>query len=117
MGRHDSQGSRSKQMKLRERLYNLRRERGLTLREVSERVQQLTGEKVSLPWLSELEHHDKLPSLDVLIRLARVYDISVQTLLAPVYFDEGTPHHIRHAATPEAPLPFNLEPVVFEAAQ
>jgi transcriptional regulator with XRE-family HTH domain len=102
-------------MKLRERLASLRRQRGLTLREVSDRVQALTGEKVSLPWLSELEHHDKLPSLEVLIRLARVYDLSVQALLAPVYFEDGTPQQIRLAAIAGAPVPLSLEAVVHEA--
>src|SRR5689334_5109736 len=104
-------------MKLRERLASLRRQRGLTLREVSERVQALTGERVSLPWLSELEHHDKLPSLEVLIRLARVYDLTVQELLAPVYFEDGTPQWLRHAALAEAPLPLHLEAVVCAAAR
>jgi hypothetical protein len=67
-----------------------------------------------LPWLSELEHHDKLPSLDVLIRLARVYGLSVQDLLAPVYFEDGTPQILRRAVVPETPLPANLDRAVFE---
>lgn len=78
-------------MKLSDRLAELRRERGLTLRDLRELVEQRTGEKLSISYLSELERTDTLPSIEILIRLARAYDMTTSDLLAPVdFFEEST---------------------------
>jgi len=76
-------------MQLRDRLVELRRERGLTLRALRERVLARTGAVLSISYLSELERTDALPSLETLARLARAYDISPQDLLAPVDLPAG----------------------------
>ncbi len=71
-------------MKLRERLAGLRRERGWTLRELRERIEERTGERTSISYLSEVERADGYPSVETLARLARAYDLTLQQLLAPV---------------------------------
>ncbi len=76
-------------MQLKDRLGELRRERGLTLRALRERVLERTGAVLSISYLSELERTDALPSLETLARLARAYDISPQDLLAPVDLPAG----------------------------
>jgi len=78
-------------MQLKDRLGELRRERGLTLRALRERVLERTGAVLSISYLSELERTDALPSLETLARLARAYDISPQDLLAPVDLPAGDP--------------------------
>ncbi len=78
-------------MQLRDRLAELRRERGLTLRALRERVLARTGAVLSISYLSELERTDALPSLETLARLARAYDLSPQDLLAPVDLPAGDP--------------------------
>ncbi len=78
-------------MQLKDRLGELRRERGLTLRALRERVLARTGAVLSISYLSELERTDALPSLETLARLARAYDLSPQDLLAPVDLPAGDP--------------------------
>ncbi len=78
-------------MQLKDRLGELRRERGLTLRALRERVLAHTGAVLSISYLSELERTDALPSLETLARLARAYDLSPQDLLAPVDLPAGDP--------------------------
>jgi len=78
-------------MQLKDRLGELRRERGLTLRALRERVLERTGAVLSISYLSELERTDALPSLETLARLARAYDLSPQDLLAPVDLPAGDP--------------------------
>lgn len=91
-------------MKLNDRLAELRRERGLTLRDLRERVEQRTGEKLSISYLSELERTETMPSIEILIRLARAYDMTTNDLLAPVdFFEQSTdarfPESLRQFAT------------------
>ncbi len=76
-------------MQLRDRLAELRRDHGLTLRALRERVLERTGAVLSISYLSELERTDALPSLETLARLARAYDISPQDLLASVDLPAG----------------------------
>ncbi len=77
-------------MKLRERLAELRREHGLTLRALRECIEERTGERLSISYLSELERTDAFPSVETLARLARAYNLSLQQLVAPVdFFDEA----------------------------
>lgn len=71
-------------MKLKHRLAELRRERGITLRELRERIRERTGEKLSISYLSELERTDTIPSVKTLARVAAGYDLSLYDLLAPV---------------------------------
>lgn len=78
-------------MKLSERLAELRKACGYTLRELRDQIEQRTGERMSVSYLSELERLDMRPSVDVLTRMAAGYDISLQDLLAPVDFKEGVP--------------------------
>lgn len=73
-------------MKLCERLAALRRERGLTLRELREQIVEHTGERLSISYLSELERTDAFPSVETLARMARAYDLSLQQLVEPVDF-------------------------------
>lgn len=76
-------------MKLKERLAELRREHGFTLRELRDRIAQRTNEHLSISYLSELERIDATPSVETLARVARGYDLSLQDLLAPVDFFAG----------------------------
>ena len=78
-------------MHLRDRLGELRRERGWTLRALRQHVLERTGAVLSISYLSELERTDALPSLETLARLARAYDLSPQDLLAPVDLPAGDP--------------------------
>lgn len=73
-------------MKLKDRLAELRKERGLTLREVRELVQARTGEKLSVSYLSELERMETMPSVETLLRLCKAYGVTLNDLLAPVDF-------------------------------
>ncbi|MGI8856186.1 MAG: helix-turn-helix domain-containing protein [Thermomicrobiales bacterium] len=73
-------------MKLNDRLAELRREHGLTLRGLRDRIAERTGAQLSISYLSELERKDSLPSMEMLGRLARGYDVSLHDLLAPVDF-------------------------------
>lgn len=78
-------------MKLNERLAELRRDAGFTLRELRERIETHTGERLSVSYLSELERTDNIPPLDTLSRLAQGYDLTLGDLLAPVdFFAEPT---------------------------
>lgn len=71
-------------MKLRDRLAELRRERGLTLRELRDRISERTGEKLSISYLSELERTDAVPSVETLAKVSAGYGMSLYDLLAPV---------------------------------
>ncbi len=77
-------------MKLQERLAELRRERGLTLRELREHIMERTGEKLSVSYLSELERTEAYPSVETLARVARGYELTLQQLLAPVDFPDSS---------------------------
>lgn len=67
-------------MKLFERLRELRKERGLKLKEVA------TTAGISIPYLSDLERGRTNPGLETLGVLAGTYQISVKDLLEPVEF-------------------------------
>jgi XRE family transcriptional regulator, regulator of sulfur utilization len=67
-------------MKLHERLRELRQERGLRLKDVTEAA------GISIPYLSDLERGRTNPSLDTLQTLAAAYQISVHDLLESVEF-------------------------------
>lgn len=67
-------------MKLHERLRELRKERGLRLKDVSEKA------GISIPYLSDLERGRTNPSLETLRTLSASYSITVQDLLAAVEF-------------------------------
>ena len=73
-------------MRLQERLAELRKERGLTLREVRDLVQERTGERLSVSYLSELERTDTVPSVETLLRLCKAYGLTLNDLLTPVDF-------------------------------
>lgn len=73
-------------MKLNDRLRELRKERDLTLRELRDRIEERTGGRLSISYLSELERKDATPSVETLARVAGGYGISVPDLLAPVEF-------------------------------
>lgn len=75
-------------MELRDRLAELRRDEGLTLRQLRDRIEERTGEKISISYLSELERLDTMPSVDTLAKIARAYNMSVGDLLASVDFFE-----------------------------
>jgi transcriptional regulator with XRE-family HTH domain len=59
----------------------LRRERGITLRELAELAQ------VSVPYLSEIERGRKEPSSEILAAICRALDLELTDLLAEVQFD------------------------------
>jgi transcriptional regulator with XRE-family HTH domain len=67
-------------MKLHERLRELRQERGLRLKDVSETA------GISIPYLSDLERGRTNPSLETLQTLAAAYGLTVHDLLEPVEF-------------------------------
>lgn len=79
-------------MKLRDRLAELRRERRLTLKALRDRIEEASGDKLSVSYLSELEREDTVPPMETLIRIAKGYGLSVGDLLAPVdFYEEATP--------------------------
>ncbi len=71
-------------MKLRDRLAELRMERGFTLRELRDSIHERTGEKLSISYLSELERTDVVPSIETLAKVSAGYGMSLYDLLAPV---------------------------------
>lgn len=75
-------------MKLNDRLRELRKERGLTLRELRDHIEEKTGAKLSISYLSEIERKEAVPSVETLARVAGGYGISLQDLLGPVNFYE-----------------------------
>ena len=62
----------------------LRRERGITLRELAELAQ------VSVPYLSEIERGRKEPSSEILAAICRALDLELSDLLSEVQFDLTT---------------------------
>jgi transcriptional regulator with XRE-family HTH domain len=75
-------------MDLKERLRALRAERGYSLRELSDRIERETGERMSFSYLSSLERVGGTPSIDTLSNIAAGYGLSVQALLAPVEIND-----------------------------
>ncbi len=76
-------------MNLQDRLAELRRERGLTLRQLRDRIAERTDERLSISYLSELERTGGFPSVETLARLARGYGLTLQQLLEPVEILNG----------------------------
>lgn len=76
-------------MELRERLASLRKMRGYTLRELRDRIELNTGERMSVSYLSELERLPTTPSVEALTRIASGYDLPLQELLAPIAFGQA----------------------------
>jgi len=62
----------------------LRRERGITLRELAELA------LVSVPYLSEIERGRKEPSSEILAAICRALELELSELLAEVQFDLAT---------------------------
>jgi transcriptional regulator with XRE-family HTH domain len=62
----------------------LRRERGITLRELAEQAQ------VSVPYLSEIERGRKEPSSESLAAICRALDLDLADLLHEVQYDLAT---------------------------
>lgn len=73
-------------MELKDRLAQLRREREYTLRELRDRIERETGERMSFSYLSSLERVGGTPSIETLMQIAAGYGLSLQALLAPVVF-------------------------------
>lgn len=75
------------------RLRQLRTERNLTLAVIAQRS------RISLPYLSEVERGRKLPSLDILERLAGTYGLTVVELLSGVdVYDKPRPRSLRQSS-------------------
>lgn len=78
-------------MKLKDRLAELRREHSFTLRDLRDRIEEQSGAKLSISYLSELERNDTMPSVEILARIAKGYGVSLQDVLGPVdFFEEAT---------------------------
>lgn len=71
-------------MNLKDRLAGLRKERGYTLKQLRDCIEERTGERMSISYLSELERTDASPPLETLVRVARGYGMSLQDLLSPL---------------------------------
>lgn len=71
-------------MELKDRLAELRRSRGYSLRDLREQIEQRTGEKMAISYLSALERVGRTPSVESLTRIAAGYDMSLAELLAPL---------------------------------
>lgn len=82
-------------MQLKNRVRNLRRERGYSVRELSERA------GISQPFIADIESGRGTPSLNSLVGLARGFDMTVMELLAGVD-DMGEP------VPPAPPMPDSL---------
>ena len=81
----------------------LRRERGITLRELAELAQ------VSVPYLSEIERGRKEPSSEILAAICRALDLELTDLLAEVQFDLAT--------AVRATLPVRLQTTAIRVAE
>ena len=97
----------------------LRRERGITLRELAELAQ------VSVPYLSEIERGRKEPSSEILAAICRALELELTDLLAEVQFDLTTavratlPIHLQTAAIrveQSAPQRITSSPHVYSAS-
>lgn len=71
-------------MELKDRLAELRRSRGYTLRALRERIERETGEVMAISYLSALERDVRTPSIDTLSRIAAGYGMTLEDLLRPV---------------------------------
>lgn len=71
-------------MRLRDRLSELRKERGMTLRQLRDSIEEQTGANLSISYLSELERTDVVPSIDTLGKISAGYGMTPYDLLAPV---------------------------------
>lgn len=81
----------------------LRRERGITLRELAELAQ------VSVPYLSEIERGRKEPSSEILAAICRALGLELSDLLHEVQFDL--------AAAARSTLPIRLQTAAIRVAQ
>lgn len=93
-------------MELKARLATLRRERGYSLRELRQRIEDRTGEQMAISYLSALERVGRAPSIEALGRIAAGYDMSLTELLAPT--------DLRTDAGNTSALPPGLERIVRE---
>ncbi len=75
-------------MELRERLAQLRRSHKFTLRDLRERIEAATGERMAVSYLSALERVERAPSIGTLSRIAAGYGITLQELLQAVGSDK-----------------------------
>lgn len=71
-------------MKLKDRLAELRRAQRLTLRELRDQIEESTGERLSVSYLSSLERNETAASIEMLNRIARGYGMTLRDLLEPV---------------------------------
>lgn len=71
-------------MELKERLAQLRRSHGYSLRELRERIKRETDEVMAISYLSALERDERAPSIDALSRIAAGYGLTLEELLRPV---------------------------------
>lgn len=76
-------------MRLRDRLKELRRARSYSLRELRDRIEDRAGERMAISYLSELERLETTPSVEVLSRIAKGYDMTLQDLIDPVQFEDN----------------------------
>lgn len=63
-----------------ERIEDLRRSKGLTLKELSEEIKAKTGERIAVSTLSELESSSKDPRLSTLRAIANYFTVSLDYL-------------------------------------
>jgi transcriptional regulator with XRE-family HTH domain len=61
----------------------------MTLRELRGRIEERTGARLSISYLSELERVETAPPIETLARVSQGYGISLQDLLDPVDFLEA----------------------------
>lgn len=101
-------------MELKERLADLRRARGYTLRQLRDRIEERTGERMSVSYLSELERLAATPSVEALTRIANGYDLSLQELLAPVDFGDDSQQNSYPASLKEFVTRRGLDPAWLE---
>jgi XRE family transcriptional regulator, regulator of sulfur utilization len=67
-------------MELNDRIKQARREKNLTLKQVSQ------GSGISIPYLSDLERGRATPSLETLVTIASFYEQSPQEFIKDVLF-------------------------------
>jgi transcriptional regulator with XRE-family HTH domain len=71
-------------MDLRERLAALRRDHHLTLKQLRDRIEERTGERLSVSYLSAIERSASAPPIETLARIGAAYGLSIRQVLQPV---------------------------------
>src|ERR1700742_3196089 len=103
------------------RLRAIRRQWQLSLREVEERSLRLAQERgnpsyqVSASWLDRLEREEHELTVNKLVVLADIYNLSIQQLFRSIYPGDPQPVSLRQLSSPNATMLLNEGPLEEQA--